>query len=300
VNGKLVLATLVAIGVIAATIPLFFDVSAQLPGSMWIESVDMRLAGVNDSHAVLSFSIKLSRNTNAEILTKTYDSTTNLLIGETLIVVEGREGNVTLCLEKDKDYNVLFQLRSKGEIVDRKGFSVRGLSTLIPTEKEIKVELRDVDFQILGVSDTSVIVKVVMYLQSLANYSDIVFHIKAVQFESNVLADEGWISKALEAGKTEIVEHNLSVPKGHNYLIKIEAWRSETLLKAWNKPLNLAPTKVIAESQKEEKVKFQVTDFLRETPAPTLAYSKSTIPGFEVLFALVAIGGVSLWLMRKA
>ncbi|MEM1576898.1 MAG: hypothetical protein QXT98_05235 [Archaeoglobaceae archaeon] len=66
------------------------------------------------------------------------------------------------------------------------------------------------------------------------------------------IAYEGWFSKALETGKTEIVEFNFTVPN-YNYAIKIEAWRGGSLLKSWIKTLNLAPTKKIPEDLKEER-----------------------------------------------
>lgn len=297
--GKLVLTFLIAILIIAVAIPIFVDISAQPPGAVWIENIDMKLLNVNESHAVLVFSLKLSKETKAEILTKIYDSMTNILLKETLIRAEGKECNATLTLEKDRDYNVIFQLISNGEVLDRRGLNVRGLSTLLPAELELKLELKDVDFRVTRLLDGNVEVRATLYLESMRDYDDVLFHLKAIQFDSGILADERWLLKALRSGKTEIVEINVTVPLDYNYLIKIEAWRSETLLKSWSKTLNLAPTKKIPENYKEERVKFEVTDFLKEAPVSTPYTPTAKIPGFEVLFALAALGGVALWLKRR-
>lgn len=72
-------------------------------------------------------------------------------------------------------------------------------------------------------------------------------------------------------GKTLLVESNLTVPKDYNYLVKLEIWRNDALIKSWSRGLNLAPTKKVPENVTEEKVKFEVSQFVKTpsyTPAP--------------------------------
>ncbi|MEM0215516.1 MAG: hypothetical protein QW384_05990 [Archaeoglobaceae archaeon] len=58
-----------------------------------------------------------------------------------------------------------------------------------------------------------------IYLESMS-LQQRYFHLKAIQFESGILAYEGWFSKTLEIGKTEIVEFNFTVPN-YNYLLNM-------------------------------------------------------------------------------
>jgi hypothetical protein len=191
--------------------------------------------------------------------------------------------------------------------------SLRGLDTLLPKEKELKMTLKDVDFQILNVFDNVTTIRARFYVEAMEDYDDAVFHIKAIQFESNVLADERWMEVSVEKGKTLLVESNLTVPKDYNYLVKLEVWRNDALLKTWGKGLNLAPTKRVPENVTEERVKFEVSQFVKTpmpmytptplpvpTPTPTPEYAKvqPKAPGFEILLAMLAIGGAILWRRR--
>ncbi|WP_052299994.1 DUF7490 domain-containing protein [Ferroglobus placidus] len=158
--------------------------------------------------------------------------------------------------------------------------------------------MKDADFAVLGVNDSRVVVLARFYVEALKDY-EVLAHVKAVQYESNILADEFWKEAKIEGGKTALVEGNLTLPKDYNYLVKLELWRNGSLLKIWSKPLSFSPTKRIPKNETEKEVKFEITEFVR-TPVPTqIRYEKKATPGFELL-ALLISGGVALWRRRSS
>ncbi|RLI73530.1 hypothetical protein DRO97_07290, partial [Archaeoglobales archaeon] len=231
-SGKLVAVIIAVLFAIAIIMPFFVNVSGQGEETEYIHinNIEMRVKDVNESHVNLEFILTLYRSktvSNATLIASVYDKTTNLLLQQQKVEIskEGKEGvnemNVTLAFEKDKNYNVVFRIEKENRIVGTRGVSLRGLDTLIPKDKEIKMSLKDVDFEILGVNN-KVTVKARFYIETMKNYNDIVFHIKAIQYESNILAAEKWMSMDVKKGKTLLVESNLSIPKNYNYLIKLE------------------------------------------------------------------------------
>lgn len=217
---------------------------------------------------------------------------------------------MTTSLEKTRDYDITFRLLKDRKIVDSRGITLKGLDTLVPEEKQLKMTLRDVDFEITAVKNNTVTIKARFYIDALENYSETTFHIKAIQFESNVLADNKWLDMDVVKGKTLLVESNLTAPKDYNYLVKLEAWREDSLLKTWQKGLNLAPIKRVSENVTEEEVRFEAKEFVKTpavtpmpvpTPTPRIigdVTQEEAMPGFDVLVALITMGGVLLWRKR--
>ena len=190
-------------------------------------------------------------------------------------------------------------MKKDKEVIDSKVITLKGLDTLLPHDKELKMTLKDVDFQIIGLEDNITTIKVRYYIEAMDDYPNIAFHIKAIQYESNVLTDENWKEKKVSKSTTFLVESNLTAPKDYNYYIKLEAWRDGSLLKSWGKDLNLAPTKKIIKNVSEESVKFEVSNFVKDQ---SLAPKKSpaslseeggmpVAPGFEYIFSLLAVIG---------
>ncbi|AEA47862.1 DUF7490 domain-containing protein [Archaeoglobus veneficus] len=319
-NGKIVAAIIAAIFIFAALLPLFTNVFAEerKPEREFVEirNIEMKVDRVNESHAEITFIVSIYRSElvkNATLIISVYDRQTNLLLGKKAVDIaeKGDEGlselNITLPFEKDRDYRIAFEIRKDNMPIQRKEMGLRGLETLVPPDKELKLVLKDVDFEITGVYGNKAIVKARFYIETMRDYDDVTFHVKAVQYESGVLANESWIElQKVEKGKTLLVESVLSVPKDYNYLVKIEAWRNGAMLKTWSKALNLAPTKTLPENITEEKVRFEIEEFVKgyrpvATPAPTtpVVYErKAQAPGFEIL-AAIAAGGAVLWMRKK-
>ncbi len=307
-SGKVV-ATVIAV-IFVFSIVTAFMLPHEEKKFIRIENVDVKVDRISDDSVDLTFLIKLSATDNLTIKILTYDLKTNILLNETSIPVKGVEVNKTLSFEKDKDYRVKVVLEREGKTLDFRYLNLRYLNTLIPRNKELKVFLKDVDFKVLGVNGDRVKVLVRYYFDSLKDY-DVLFHVKAVQYESNVLADEKWVKAKLEGGRTTIVETNVSVIKNYCYLIKLEAWRDDSIVRIWKSVLNLSPTKRVPKEAVEKEVEFEVEKFVA-TPTPIKAYGggemgipgrlgvasagKAT-PGFEI-FALILAGGVALCLRR--
>jgi len=324
-NGKVVAATVAVILLIALILPFFVkdvfrDESVYKPEYMEIKNIDVKAENVNDSHVEMKFIVSLQRSEtvkNASLIFSVYDRKTNILLErkEVKIPEKDNEGlselNVTAVLEKDREYNIRFELRKDNKMLQVRGMALSGLETLLPRDKELKMTLKDVDFEVAGVKNSKAIIKARFYIETLENYDDVTFHIKAIQYESNVLANESWIEmQNIEKGKTLLVETLFSVPKDYNYVVKLEVWRNGAMLKTWSKGLNLAPTRTVPEDVREEKVKFEITEFakpaIHPTPMPTptpgegykgAVYDRA-VPGFEIVTAILA-GGVVLWMMRK-
>lgn len=294
-NEKVVATIIAAIFVVSVSTALILPHEKR----MYIENVDVKIAKIMDDSVDLIFLIKVSNKDNATVKIIVYDLKTNILLEETSFPVKSKEINKTLRFDKSRDYKVKIVLES-GKVLDVRYINLRYLNTLIPSEKELKIVLKDVDFKILGVEGDKVKVLVRYYFDSLRDYN-VDFHVKAVQYESNVLTDEKWVEAKLEGGKTVIVETNISVVKNYCYLIKLEAWRKNSIVKIWKSILNLSPTKKIPKEVVEKEVEFEVKKFI-STPTPeiypaVMGEVRKPTPGFEIL-ALIMAGGVALCLRR--
>lgn len=297
-NGKVVALILALIFVLSVATAFMLPKEFE---RLHIENVDVKIADVEDDYVDLLFSITLSDVNNATIKIITYDLRTGILLNESVVDVKDKEINEVLRFEKDRDYRVKINLEKEGKVVDSRYVNLRYLNTLVPEEKELKVIFKDVDFRVLGVDGDRVNVLVRYYFDSLKDY-DVDFHVKVVQYESNILTDEKWVSVKLEKGKTNVVETNVTVINNYCYLVKLEAWRGDSIVKIWKSILNLSPTKRIPEGFKEEEVKFEVEKFVStptSSPTPLVVDSKiaKPTPGFEFL-ALITAGGVALCLRR--
>ncbi len=290
----------IVVGMIIAGLVLVALVFAIVHGKpsrefIYIRGVDVMVKNVNESHATLNFIVTVERSEvvkNATLCIYVYDKTTDLLLQRHRVRILERQNeglneiDVPLSLEKDRSYRLKFEILKNNKIADTRILSLSGLDTLLPKDKRLKMALKDVDFQVVGVKDDDVNVRARFYVQSMEDYGDTTFHIKAIQAESNVLADESWFKMNISKGKTLIIESNLTVPKDYNYAVKLEVWRNGSLLKTWVEYLNLAPTKTIPKEAKEERVKFEVSKFVR---TPEVPYPKTKTPGFEFLTCIMAL-----------
>ena len=312
-NGKLV--ALILTVIFAVSVVSAFFIPKETHEFFYIENVDVKVDKICDDIVNLTFVIKIHRSDvlkNATLKLKVYDLKTGVLLKEKTFPVPEKDGrilNVSMPFEKDRDYRVKVVLEKDGKW-SQYALNLRNLETLIPKDRELKIFLRDVDFKVLNIKEDRVNVLIRFYFDSFKDY-DVRFHLKAVQNESNVLADEKWIDAEIKRGKTQIVETNISVVKDYNYLIKLEAWRGEYMVKVWKVFLNLAPTKKVPANVREEEVKFEVEKFAEkvgeakymgsaEVPQPkTLGVERGIYktPGFEALILILA-GGVSICLKR--
>jgi len=300
---------LVFLVVIASVIPLLStDVfKREVEEYLWLRNVEYSVESINDSHVVLNFSLSFERSETIEaisLMTKVFDARTGILLEKREISLKNTSkgldfANVKLTFEKSGNYRVRFEAYREEDLLFRKDFGVSGLTSLIPENRRLLMEMKDTDFLVTGETSNKVSVKMRFYIYSMEEYSDILFHIKAVQLESNLLANESWKEfGVIEPGKTVLLETEMDIPKDYNYIVRVEAWRDEMLLKKWDSPLKLSPKEIIPEKVKEKEVELNISEFVREypeekypypvpTPVPTI--TPAPAPGFELYLALAAV-----------
>jgi len=302
VQEKLVVASLAVIFFIGLAIAL---TAPETPEIIYIERADLKAEKVNESFVEIKFLIRIRGEPDCLVIS-IYDLRTNLLIEDKKFKAK-RELNFTIPFEKDKNYRIVLKVLKNDKIVNRKILTVHGLDTLVPKEKVLKIEVKDVDFKIVDVTGNRARVSAKYYINSFEDYEDVKFHVKAVQLESNVLADEVWFESCINKEKTNIISTNITIPKNYNYLIKLEAWRSGKLLKIWKRSLNLSEKRKIVREKVEEEVGFKVEEFTGTgvektalpSPLPSGYQAKRAIPGFEVLAFFAGIGGALVWRLRR-
>ncbi len=274
-----------------------------------IEYVETRALDVNSSHVTLQFSVKVSKPEemmNLSLIVKFVDVQTNLLISEFSERIPEKTKSdyvaVLVCpVKKNYNYAVRIQLERDGKILSRHEMRMLGLASLPPAEKSVEMTVRDVDFRVLNKTGDFVTVRATYYVETPGNYT-VRFHVKAVQLESNVLADEYWETKTLQKGRTNLVSFTLSLRDDYNYRIVLELWNEGYLIDSWKDYLKFNPMEETKEQDKVEK--FRVEDFVVEEertpmPVPSVYREKPlSAPGFEVALAVIA-GGVAVWMRRR-
>lgn len=299
-----IMLALFAVAVIIALIP----VEKPEPRFTRIDYVETKSLSVNTSHVTLQFRVKMSkpeRLENLSLIVKFTDMQTNLLVSEFFKQIpEKTKSDYTAVLNcsvsKSHNYRVRILLEKDGEILATREVRMYGLSSLPPAEKSVDVNVRDADFRLLNKTGEFVRVGVTYYIDIPKN-STVEFHLKAVQLESNVMADDQWVEKELKKDRTNLVSFELTLRDRYNYKIVLELWNAGYLVKSWSHELKLNPEKS-SESKVEKEKEFRVEDFITETrvPIPTRYEEKRfASPGFELL-TLVIAGGVALWMRKRS
>lgn len=295
VKGRSVAIVLILLLIGATASALLFDVwgeTGRTETALRLENVDISAEEVGPESLEAGVRARVSRpsevaNGSLEVLVR--DAETGLLVEEKEVgvPVEGEAGasvlRTTISLDRSRDYDLSFRLLQDGVPRGSDRVSLRGLSGLRPPGSELKVELKGADFLVVGGDGDTTEAKALLYLESAGDYRDARLHVKAVQHESNLLADERWVDVSLNAGETERVEVPLSVPSGYNYVVEVEGWRGGTISGKWKDALNLNPSREVPGNLSVEKVPFRVEDFEQgeptRTPVPTPPPSGGPLPG---------------------
>jgi len=300
------IALLLILAIIAAAIPLVSPEALQKEekGYVRLKNVEYSIKSVNDSHVVLNFTLTLEKTGSLRsfvLIAKKFDSQTGILLERRKIELEGDENDLLevstpIAFGKDRNYRIRFEGYRGKLTYFTKEFYISGLGSLIPEERKLLLEVKDTDFLVEGEESGKVKIKMRFYVYSMRQY-DVLFHIKTIQMESNLLANESWERSEIEAGKTFLLETEMSIPSDYNYIVKMEAWRDDMLLKKWEFPLKLSPTEIIPEKVKEKEIKLNVSEFVREPakyPAEIPTPVPPQTPGFEAVVAVLGILAVAL------
>ncbi len=295
------------------------------PQFVRISDVDLEAEEVTSGEAVLGLTVTIHRSEvleNSSLLVVVHDASTGL-VTETGVVDIPTNGSLGISelrsdvsLERDRDYRVELRLIRGNEVEDRRGLRITGLDTLVPPEKELKMSVKDANFQVRDANGSRATVESTFYVEAMEDYGDVEFHVKAVHYKSNIMADHVWVEKDVEAGKTLLVGEELVLPTDYNYVVKLEAWRDGSMLKTWSRGLNLAPTRQVPEDVTEEKMRFDVQEFEtgsaeeerpRAPPRPSLPHEGGEMrpygddvatPGLTAVLGVVALLVSALWRRR--
>ncbi|AAB89100.1 DUF7490 domain-containing protein [Archaeoglobus fulgidus] len=298
-NEKVVVAAIVII--IASAIAVAVTAS-KFESYARFGDIDMKLEAVNDSHAVVTFVTEVRKENVEEfaIKAKIYDIQTDLLLNELEETFKSPESRftaeLTIPFEKTRDYKIVLYLQVGDRIYDSYRLTLRNLRNLVSEDMKLEASLVDSDFLLTSVKNGSVGFVARFYVESVKDY-DVVARIKVLQADSNVLVGESWKNVTLQKGKTNIVSAEFEVPDDYNYVVKLDVWRNGKLVKSWADVLNLAPTKKLSKGEVEKEVDFEAEKFVTAVE-PEYVPKSGGVPGFEVVFALMALAGVALW--RKA
>jgi hypothetical protein len=288
--------------IIALIIPLTSPEALQKEeeGHVSLKNVEYSIESINDSHVVLNFTLDLEKtgSLNLTLVVKVFDSRTGVLLEKRKTNFESekeglKEISSILTFEKDRSYRVRFEGFRDKTTYFIKEFHISGLGSLIPEERKLLLEIKDTDFIVEGEKNGKVLMKMRFYVYSMKDY-DILFHIKAIQLESSLLAHESWTRAGTESGKTLLLETEMKIPANYNYLVKMEAWRDEMLLKKWEFPLKLSPREIVPEKMKEREIELNVSEFVKESPPEYPAEipkprPMTQTPGFEAFAAVLGI-----------
>ncbi|MBE8540056.1 DUF7490 domain-containing protein [Geoglobus acetivorans] len=296
---------LVILSAIIAAIPMEEEKSSFA----YITDVETRAENVNSTHAELNFSIKMTKSKKIDGLylrIKFFDASTNLLLNEFSRKIpekteEYHSESLTCTIAKNHDYRVKITLERDGRIYSTREIRIFGLSTIPPDDEKLEITIKDADFTVTGKSGDRVNITATYYIESLETYEGVRFRVKAVQLESNLLADEFWAERKVESGKTNLIKFNLTLPDKYNYRIVLEVWSKNYITGKRKDVVKFNPKTFKEESSKGDA--FRVEDFIREqelrtpvsTPPP---YMPRAAPGFELLTALIS-GGAILWLRKR-
>ena len=274
----------------------------------YITSVETKAEKVNSSHAKLVFQVSMEKSEDLDELNLTvkfFDASTNLLIYDfsRSVKVKGKYGveEIKCWVKKSYDYRVTLFLERDGRIYSKKEISIYRLSQIPPDEEKIELVIKNADFAVINKSESEVRIRSTYYIESPETLKNLRFRIKAIQLESNLLVDDFWAERIIEAGKTNLIQFNMTLIDKYNYRIVLEVWSRNYVVDKREDVVKLNP-EIFEEG--EEKESFRVEDFIREelrrTPVPEYRpeYMPKAAPGFELILLLIS-GGGALWIMSR-
>lgn len=292
--------------------------------SFSIRDVDVKPIEVSSSTISLNVTPYINhqggKTGNASVMIRVISSETGLL--ETRVSTPIPEAATTsektktitvsqdLVVNRDGEYELNILVFDNGTIKDSGSVYIDGLSALTPMSKRSEINLNNIDFTVSGTTGGNVVVKSDIYLENRDSKpsENLEIIIKAREGTSNLLADKTTSNTGVIASETTAVKSvKLTVPDNYNYLVVVELWRKNVLVKTWEKPVLLAPTKTVPTGSVEKKVNIDVSKFVSEESVPYLTedaamadydYGEPEAPGFGGLAAITAIAAV-LFVFRR-
>ncbi len=315
--------------IVSALVMIFgkdvFYTPSEKPGGFVIRDIDLKPVKVTTSTAVFSVGVYLDHyggnSSNSSLIIKVLDTDTGLLMQEVSMLIPEVEGEKTIevnnniSVKREGGYEIKVLVFDRDRMVESGSVVINGLEALTPEKREVGVKIRDADFIIRDVMDGKANVEIGVYVENIMDSVSPALRmmVKAVQAESNIVADSTWIDVgSINPESLVIKKATVSVPESYNYMIEITLWNGDVVVEKFTKVLALAPSEVIPEESKVKPVNLEVTKFIRPTPAPVPAreaqetystgiggfgnapgYASPKTPGFTA----ISVAGVILLMM---
>ncbi len=319
---------IMALILISALIIIFgedvFYTPSEKPGGFVIRDIDLKPVKVTTSTAVFSVGVYLDHyggnSSNSSLIIKVLDTDTGLLMQEVPMPIPEVEGEKTIevrnniSVKREGGYEIKVLVFDRDRIVESGSVVINGLEALTPEKREVGVKIRDADFGIRDVSGGKVSVEVGVYVENIMDSASPALRmmVKAVQAESNIVADSTWIDVGpINPESLVIKKATVSVPESYNYMIEVTLWNGDVVVDKFSKVLALAPSEVIPEESKVKPINLEVTKFIKPTPAtapareaqktyPTGIGGFGSAPGVSPKtpgFTAISVAGVILLMM---
>lgn len=329
-----VLGTILASVLIISVILIIFNDDVLRKESIYesdssfsIRDVDVKPIEVSSSTISLNVTPYINhrggKTGNASVMIRIISSDTGLL--ETRVSTPIPEAATTsektktitvsqdLVIDRDGEYELNILVFDNGTIKDGGSVYIDGLNTLTPISKRSGIFLNNIDFMVSGTTGGNVDVMSDIYLENRGSEAseNLEMIVKAREGTSNLLADKTTSKTGVIASETTAVKTvKLNVPDNYNYLVVVELWRGNVLVKTWEKPVLLAPTKTVPTGSVEKKVNIDVSKFVSEESVPYLTEdaameyydygeTETETPGFGGLAAMTAIAAVLFFFRRR-
>jgi hypothetical protein len=335
---RLAIATAAIIVVFLVLIAVVATIGGGLERHEWsdirIADIDIAAEALGIAEASLHVTTYLDNSGDAEsgeidVVVKAYDADTNLLImsNQTKVgVIRGSEtksANISVKLPKEGGYKLQIVVFENDKGIQRAETMIYGLTSLEPPSVA-KIAIREIDFFVEAVeveregTREYARINTTLYIDNLGkDVSGLTALIKARENETRLITDKGWKDLGvLKEGTTSLHYANLRVLNGRDYIVEVQIWQSERIIKESSGMVLLSPfanrTVVVGAKEKTVEISptFTISDFIRppgvydeggyEAPVP-LPYPTPMPeePGFAVLPAACALVIVFVLLVRR-
>jgi hypothetical protein len=335
---RLAIATAAVIVVFLVLIAVVATIGGGLERHEWsqirIADIDIAVDALSIAEASLNVTTYLDNSGDAEsgdidVVVKAYDAATNLLVtsNQTNVGVIGgsetKSGSTSVKLPKEGGYKLQIVVFEDDKGIQRAETMIYGLTSLEPPSVA-KIAIREIDFFVEAVeveregAREYARINITLYIDNLGkDVSGLSALIKARDNETRLIADKGWNDLGvLKEGTTSLHYTDLRVLNGRDYIVEVQIWQSERVIKESSGMVLLSPfaNKTVVLETKEKTVEisptFTISDFIRPTwgyeeggyeapvplPYPTPIPQQ---PGFEVLPAACALFIVFVLLVKK-
>ncbi|MDI6886075.1 MAG: hypothetical protein QMD22_06985 [archaeon] len=336
-QGKhLAIATAAVVLVFLVLVILVATIGGGLERHEWSEiriaDIDISAEALGIAEASLNVTTYLDNGGDAQsgdidIVVKAYDAATNLLVtsNQTNVgVIGGKEtksASTSVKIPKAGGYKLQIVVFEDDKGVQRAETMIYGLTSLEPPSVA-KIAIREIDFFVEAVevererAREYVIINITLYVDNLGrDVSGLSAFIKARDNETRLIADKGWKDLGvLKEGTTSLHYAELRVLNGRDYIVEVQIWQSERVIKESSGMVLLSPfaNKTVVLETKEKTVEIsptiKISDFIRpswgyeeegyKAPVPMPMPAAPAEPGFEVLPAAFALLIASVLLLK--